>query len=31
MLFLTAWSIGEGVGYLRGPAEAPVPKPAGDD
>ena len=31
MLFLTAWSIGEGVGYLRGPAEALAPKPAGDD
>ena len=31
MLFLTAWSIGEGVGYLRGPADVPAPKPAGDD
>ena len=31
VLFLTAWSIGEGVGYLRGPSDGPPPKPAGDD
>ena len=31
VLFLTAWSVGEAVGYLRGPAEGTVPKPAGDD
>ena len=31
MLFLTAWSVGEGIGYLRGPAEGLAPKSAGDD
>ena len=31
VLFLTAWSIGEGVGYLRGPADGSAPKPAQDD
>ena len=31
VLFLTAWSIGEGVGYLRGPADGSAPKPARDD
>ena len=31
VLFLTAWSVGEGVGYLRGPADGSAPKPAGDD
>lgn len=31
VLFLTAWSVGEGIGYLRGPAVGSGPKPAGDD
>jgi GT2 family glycosyltransferase len=31
VLFLTAWSVGEGVGYLRGPADGSSPKSAGDD
>ena len=31
MLFLTAWSVGEAVGYLRGPADAAGSKPKGDD
>lgn len=31
MLFLTAWSIGEAVGYLRGPSDGSAGKPAGDD
>jgi len=31
VLFLTAWSVGEGVGYFLGPADASSPKPAGDD
>jgi GT2 family glycosyltransferase len=31
VLFLTAWSVGEAVGYLRGPAESTGSKPAGDD
>jgi GT2 family glycosyltransferase len=31
VLFLTAWSIGEAVGYLRGPADAPTGKPPVDD
>ena len=31
VLFLTAWSIGEGVGYLRGPADGSASKPALDD
>jgi GT2 family glycosyltransferase len=31
MLFLTAWSVGEAVGYLRGPVDGSSPKSAGDD
>ena len=30
-LFLTAWSVGEAVGYLRGPASSPENRNAGDD
>ena len=30
-VFLTAWSVGEAVGYLRGPAQSPEPRTAGDD
>ena len=30
-LFLTAWSVGEAVGYLRGPAPSPENRPGGDD
>jgi GT2 family glycosyltransferase len=31
VLFLTAWSVGEAVGYLRGPADGSPPKSSGDD
>jgi hypothetical protein len=31
MLFLTAWSVGEAVGYLRGPSDGSPGKPAVDD
>jgi GT2 family glycosyltransferase len=31
ILFLTAWSVGEAVGYLRGPADGAGPRPQGDD
>ena len=31
MLFLTAWSVGEAVGYLRGPADSAGPRSRGDD
>ncbi len=31
MLFLTAWSVGEAVGYLRGPADGAAAKLKGDD
>ena len=30
-LFLTAWSVGEAVGYLRGPARSPEQRSPGDD
>jgi GT2 family glycosyltransferase len=30
-VFLTAWSVGEAVGYLRGPARSPEHRAAGDD
>jgi GT2 family glycosyltransferase len=30
-LFLTAWSVGEAVGYLRGPAASPENRSGGDD
>lgn len=30
-LFLTAWSVGEAVGYLRGPAQSPENRSSGDD
>jgi hypothetical protein len=30
-LFLTAWSVGEAVGYLRGPAPSPENRSGGDD
>jgi GT2 family glycosyltransferase len=30
MLFLTAWSVGEAVGYLRGPTDGSAAKPPGD-
>ncbi len=30
-LFLTAWSVGEAVGYLRGPASTPDTRNGGDD
>ena len=30
-LFLTAWSVGEAVGYLRGPAPSPENRTSGDD
>ena len=31
MLFLTAWSVGEAVGYLKGPADGTSPAPKADD
>jgi GT2 family glycosyltransferase len=31
VLFLTAWSVGEAVGYLRGPSDGSAPKSTGDD
>ena len=31
VLFLTAWSVGEAVGYLRGPAPGTTSRSAGDD
>ena len=31
VLFLTAWSVGEAAGYMRGPADGTGPKSPGDD